>query len=209
MALAQKLNSEEFSLCVFSNSLVLAKLNEEFVSFESCLKPLQDLLLFNKKYCLVERKFGSHLCGKGSSTDGSYDSNFNNSSSSNSNNGGNSSTGGDGDGDSGDISDEMYMWGFWHNDNEVTFLLDENDVEMFPEGALTISQQRWSIVKLVGRPISFDESGIISLMSDLESNISSLNISTTTTNCCLLPQELLDVAIEELSLKLGLNVMYE
>jgi formylmethanofuran:tetrahydromethanopterin formyltransferase len=48
------------------------------------------------------------------------------------------------------------------------------------------------VIKLCGRPIAFDETGIVSSMSKIESNIPSLNISTATTNCTLVPDELLE-----------------
>jgi len=35
----------------------------------------------------------------------------------------------------------------------------------FPEGALVLSPQRWRLIKLCGRAIDFDETGIVSAMS--------------------------------------------
>jgi hypothetical protein len=79
------------------------------------------------------------------------------------------------------------MWGMWQSEGEITMLLDESDVEKFPVGALTISPQRWRVIKLGGRAIEFDETGIVSAMSKIDVNIPSLNISTSTTNCTLVP----------------------
>jgi hypothetical protein len=80
-----------------------------------------------------------------------------------------------------------FMWGMWQCENEITMLLDESDVEKFPEGSLIISPQRWRVIKLGGRAIEFDETGIVSAMSKIDPNIPSLNISTSTTNCTLVP----------------------
>ena len=81
-----------------------------------------------------------------------------------------------------------FIWGLWQCENEVTFLLDESDIELFPEGALEISPQRWKLIKLCGRAIDFDETGIVSAMSKIDVNVPSLNISTATTNCTLVPE---------------------
>lgn len=44
------------------------------------------------------------------------------------------------------IGEEVgFMWGVWQCGEEVTLLLDENDVSRFPEGALEISPQVRSI----------------------------------------------------------------
>ena len=92
-----------------------------------------------------------------------------------------------------------FMWGFWQCENELTFLLDESDVDSFPEGALTVSPQRWRLIKLGGREIEFHETGIVTAMSKIDSSIPSLNISTATTNCTLVPEELLEQTLDCLS----------
>jgi hypothetical protein len=92
-----------------------------------------------------------------------------------------------------------FMWGLWQCENELTFLLDESDVDKFPEGALMLSPQRWKLIKLCGREIDFDETGIVSAMSKIDQDVPSLNISTATTNCTLVPEELLDQTLNCLS----------
>ena len=98
-----------------------------------------------------------------------------------------------------------FMWGFWRCQDEVTFLLPELDVPLFSEDALVVSPQRWCVVKLCGRAIDFDETGIVSAMSCLES-IPALNISTATTNCTLVPEEKLELALQMLSRTLNCQV---
>lgn len=96
-----------------------------------------------------------------------------------------------------------FMWGLWQCENELTFLLDESDVDSFPEGALTVSPQRWRMIKLGGRMIEYHETGIVSAMSNIDSSIPSLNISTASTNCTLVPEELLEQTLDGLSSSLG------
>lgn len=92
-----------------------------------------------------------------------------------------------------------FMWGMWQSDNEITFLLDEIDVDKFPPNALILSPQKWRVIKLCGRPIKFHETGVISGMSKVEASIPSLNISSARTNSTLVPDELLELALDSLS----------
>jgi hypothetical protein len=106
----------------------------------------------------------------------------------------------------GEPSKTTFMWGLWQCENELTFLLDESDVDSFPEGALTVSPQRWRLVKLGGRMIEFHETGIVAAMSDIDPSIPSLNISTVTSNCTLVPEELLERTLDCLSESLRCSV---
>lgn len=92
-----------------------------------------------------------------------------------------------------------FMWGLWQCENELTFLVDESDVDNFPVGALTLSPQRWRLIKLGGRQIEFHETGIVSAMSKIDPSIPCLNISTATSNCTLVPEELLEQTLDCLS----------
>jgi hypothetical protein len=92
-----------------------------------------------------------------------------------------------------------FIWGIWQCDEEVTLLLSDDDVNLFPDGSLVVSPQRWKVIKLGGRPIAFDETGIVSAMSRMEVNVSTLNISTATTNCALVPEDQLDSSLVSLS----------
>lgn len=102
----------------------------------------------------------------------------------------------------------QYMWGLWHHSREVTFLLDERDIDLFPQDALVTSPQQWRVIKLCGRPIAFNETGVVSAMSKVDAHIPSLNISTATTNCTLVPEELLDTTVQKLSSTLGCPVKF-
>lgn len=99
-----------------------------------------------------------------------------------------------------------FLWGIWHYDNESTLLLEEEDIDKFPEGSLTVTTQKWRTIKLSGRPIEFDETGVVSSMSKVEKNSPCLNISTATTNCTLVPEELLAETLRGLSETLKIRV---
>lgn len=103
-------------------------------------------------------------------------------------------------------SSATFMWGMWNYDDELTILMEESDIEKFPSNALILSPQKWRVIKLCGRPIAFDETGIVSSMSKIETSIPSLNISTATTNCTLIPDELLDATLISLSQVLNCEV---
>jgi hypothetical protein len=95
------------------------------------------------------------------------------------------------------------MFGLWRfcdgSESELTLLLEEEDLDRFPMGSLSISPQRWRVAKLCGRPIDFDETGVVSSMSRIETSVPSLNISTTLTNCTLIPEDVLHSTVETLS----------
>lgn len=102
----------------------------------------------------------------------------------------------------------QFLWGMWHTGQEVTFLLDERDIELFPQDTLISSPQQWRVIKLCGRAIDFNETGVVSAMSKVDAHIPLLNISTATTNCTLVPEELLDTAVQKLSALLGCPAKY-
>ena len=92
-----------------------------------------------------------------------------------------------------------FMFGIWRCENEVTLLLEEDDVDRFPEGSLIVSPQPWKVIKLSGRPIDYDETGVVCAMSQVESDVPTLNISTAITNCTLVPEERLEYTLDHLS----------
>ena len=143
----------------------------------------------------------SHSNIKISSSTHNHNSNSNNNSTNNSNSNSNSL--------SMSVSSaysSSFLWSFCQNGDEITLLLDENDIDQFPVGALQISPQHWKVIKLSGRAIEFDETGIVTAMSQIEKGIPALNISTALTNCTLIPEELLCATLESLSNKLNLPI---
>ena len=101
---------------------------------------------------------------------------------------------------------DKFLWGIWRCENEITLLLQENDVDRFPEGSLIVSPQPWKVIKLSGRPIEYDETGIVCAMSQIESDVPTLNISTALTNCTLVPEERLQYTLNQLSESLNCPV---
>lgn len=101
-----------------------------------------------------------------------------------------------------------FMWGLWNDSREVTLLLEEDEIELFPPNMLITSPQQWRVIKLCGRPIAFDETGVVSAMSKVDAHIPSLNISTAITNCTLVPDELLETTVRKLSATLSCPVKY-
>lgn len=99
-----------------------------------------------------------------------------------------------------------FMWGMWQCGDEITFLLEEDDVAQFPPGALQIVPQQWRVIKLSGRAIDFDETGVVSAMSQVDTGIPALNISTALTNCTLVPDELLSVTLDSLASTMNLPI---
>ena len=101
-----------------------------------------------------------------------------------------------------------FLWGLFRCDDEWTFLLSEEDISLFPEHSLTISPQCWKIIKLGGRQIHFNETGIVSAMSRMDIDVSAVHISTASTNCTLVPEEDLQPALSCLEKTLKCKTNY-
>eukprot|EP01042_Synura_sphagnicola_P035512 gene35512-45479_t len=144
------------------------------------------LLLFDERYCPLEKHVGAKMSSRVASQDANDAEGRASRSASDV-----------------DARRAQYMWGMWHQNREITFLLDERDVDLFPKDALVTTPQQWRVIKLCGRPIAFNETGVVSAMSKIDANIASLNISTATTNCTLVPEELLEATVQKLSSTLG------
>lgn len=177
---SQTLSKEGLYLTVLPSHVILAKLPKNF-DLSSCSNFLIKLLLYDQRFSPLERLISTTVEGK-DDTNSTTEELLHE-----------------------DKNPGSFMWGIWECENEITILMDESDIDRFPSEALITSPQRWRIIKLCGRPIAFDETGIVRSMSKI-GNIPSLNISTTTTNCALVPDELLDSTLETLSGTLGFPV---
>lgn len=210
---------EGFELCVLPRPVMVARFTSE-EAWVSCSNILIDLMLYDERYSFLERSMRKSSAVPSSSLNERSAGNGN----SNSNGGMSNSSGNSINGNSDDMVSyktdlvpshidadrdrATFMWGLWKCQDELTLLLDEADFDRFPEGALDMTQQRWRVVKLCGRAIEFDETGIVSAMSKLDNDIPSLNISTSTTNCTLVPEELLEDTIQCLTDHLGIRCSY-
>lgn len=168
---------EGFRLCVLPRRVILAKFASE-EALMRCSSILINLLLYDERYSFLERKF--RIEAGVSTSNSTVDS----------------STGSSSEGDS---DSPRFMLGIWCFQEELTVLLEEGDIDLFPEDCLVVSPQRWRVVKLCGRTIEFDETGIVSAMSRIDNDIPSLHISTANTNCTLVPEELLSETLLSIS----------
>lgn len=167
-----------FILCALPRHVMLARfVNKE--AFLQCSGILAKLLLFDARYSYLERSIKDQTINNDVDNHNIVDGDVISSRSS--------------------VNDNKdratYIFGIWKCQDEYTLLLEENDVDLFPQDCLVISPQRWRVIKLCGRPIDFDETGIVSAMSEIDNSIVSLNMSTATTNCTLVPEELLEESL--------------
>lgn len=200
-----------FTLCVLPDPVILARLRD-VSQWAVCAPILTKLLLFDDRFSPLEKQMSTHpLAASANDNTSAMDR---------------------------DTARAQHIWGMWHTSlpssmctaitptsspvissptgmlppvntaKEITFLLPESEVAHFPPDSLLISPQQWRVIKLCGRPIAFHETGIVSAMSKIDANIPTLNISTVTANCTLVPEELLTVSVEKLAQTFGCPVKY-
>jgi len=73
-------------------------------------------------------------------------------------------------------------------EGEVTLLLEEASLSLFPPLALLPCPLRWRALKLCGRPFGFEETGLVAAMSKMDDSIPLLNFSTFQTNFSLVEE---------------------
>mmetsp|Transcript_8377 Transcript_8377/g.23791 ORF Transcript_8377/g.23791 Transcript_8377/m.23791 type:complete len:92 (-) Transcript_8377:386-661(-) len=74
----------------------------------------------------------------------------------------------------------------------------------FPEDALVVCPQRWKAIRLLGKDIPFDETGIVHIMSSpYEVGVQLLNMSTYSTNVSLVAEDEVEMAINRLRQELN------
>mmetsp|Transcript_17242 Transcript_17242/g.33839 ORF Transcript_17242/g.33839 Transcript_17242/m.33839 type:complete len:543 (-) Transcript_17242:410-2038(-) len=92
-----------------------------------------------------------------------------------------------------------YLWAYFSTFEEVSLLIDERDLSEFPEDSLVVSGERWKAIRLVGKDIPFDETGIVKIMSSpYDLDIQLLNMSTYGTNVSLVHEEYVEMTVERL-----------
>jgi hypothetical protein len=97
-----------------------------------------------------------------------------------------------------------YLWAYFSTNEEISMLLDERDLKDFPEDSLVICPQRWKAIRLVGKAIPFNETGVVKLMSSpYELGIQLLNMSTYMTNVTLVAEHEVETAIQRLRSELN------
>jgi len=172
-----------FSLGVLPGSVMIAKLRDD-TEFSKCGDILLRLLLYDQRYSWLERRLVTEVLPSTTSSPPEDREPH----------------------DPMKIHKPTILWGLWRSGEELTFLLDENDVYRFPEESLVISPQRWRVVKLCGRALDQHETGIVTAMSRIDSDVPTLNISTSCTNYTLVPDDRLQQTLETLSVKLSCDI---
>jgi hypothetical protein len=96
-------------------------------------------------------------------------------------------------------TDAHCFWSYTHVDDEISLIVDEPSLQTFPEEALERAQgssTRWVPLRLCGRSIAFDETGVVSAMfAPSEESMPLLNISTFSTNISLIEESCLEQAL--------------
>ncbi len=108
------------------------------------------------------------------------------------------------------VEENKEIWSllfFCDIEGEISLLLDEEDVNLFPANALLVCPQRWKAVKLCGRTFDFNETGVVSAMSRVDPSVPILNISTFMTNCTLVEIHQVETTLDTLSDVLEVPVM--
>jgi hypothetical protein len=91
-------------------------------------------------------------------------------------------------------------------EGELTLLLEEASLHLFPPLALLPCPLRWRALKLCGRPFGFEETGLVAAMSKMDDSIPLLNFSTFQTNFSLVEEGGIGGTVETLRREVGAGV---
>jgi len=92
-----------------------------------------------------------------------------------------------------------YLWAYFSTHEEVSLLMDERDLNDFHEDSLVVCPTRWKAIRLIGKEIPFDETGIVRIMSTpYEAGVALLNMSTFSTNVSLVAEDEVQAAVQRL-----------
>ena len=95
---------------------------------------------------------------------------------------------------------------FIEMDGELTLLLEEASLALFPPLALLPCPLRWRALKLCGRPFGFEETGLVAAMSKMDDSIPLLNFSTFQTNFTLVEEGGVGGTVSTLRREVGAGV---
>lgn len=88
------------------------------------------------------------------------------------------------------------FWSFLITDDEISLILDETSLPLFPPEAIVGPSTRWRPLRLCGKTFAFDETGVVSAMyAPYEEGMPLLNFSTFSTNVSLVEDGDLERAI--------------
>ena len=93
------------------------------------------------------------------------------------------------------------FWSFTYTDDEISLIIDETSLHLFPAEAIVGPSTRWRPLRLCGKSFAFDETGVVSAMfAPYEEGMPLLNFSTFSTNVSLVEESDLERAIESFDL---------
>ena len=93
------------------------------------------------------------------------------------------------------------FWSFTYTDDEISLIIDETSLHLFPPEAIVGPSTRWRPLRLCGKSFAFDETGVVSAMfAPYEEGMPLLNFSTFSTNVSLVEESDLERAIESFDL---------
>ena len=85
--------------------------------------------------------------------------------------------------------------GVWRR-RQISLIIDEDSLQLFPEDAIVGSSERWRPMRLCGKSFAFDVTGVVSAMfAPYEEGMPLLNISTFSTNISLVEESDLERAL--------------
>jgi len=88
------------------------------------------------------------------------------------------------------------FWSYTHIDDEISLMIDEDSLPLFPDEAIVGSSATWRPLRLCGKAFGFDATGVVSAMyAPYEEGLPMINISTFSTNISLVEEADLDRAI--------------
>ena len=89
------------------------------------------------------------------------------------------------------------FWSFTYTEDEISLIIDETSLHLFPAEAIVGPSTRWRPLRLCGKSFAFDETGVVSAMfAPYEEGMPLLNFSTFSTNVSLVDESDLERAIE-------------
>ena len=105
------------------------------------------------------------------------------------------------------VGSKGFLLAIIDTDEDLTLLLDEETVALFPEEAISVCPILWRPIKLDGKAFKFDETGVVSAMSDLPADVSILAMSTFKTSITLVQDQDLEATFSTLARRLNARVL--
>lgn len=135
----------DYQLSILPHPVILATLTHPKY-YSLCTQIMVNILLYDERFSVLERECQKIEEMNRKNLDKDKSQNNSSSSSSNSN------------------YHSRFLWGIWQCGEEVTFLLEECDLSLFPVDVLLLSPIQWRVIKLCGPAIEGSECGVVAAM---------------------------------------------